>query len=84
MEFGWLGLIVILLLIMIATSVLALVRKDLLASIILFSGFSFFAVLIYLVLGSPDVAFTEAIIGIIATAFFLVALYQIRKKKKKS
>ena len=76
-------LIVVLLIIMIATSILALLLKDLLASIILFSGFSFFAVLIYLTLGSPDVAFTEAIIGIVATTFFLVALYKIRKKEHK-
>ena len=76
-------LIVVLLIIMIATSVLALLLKDLLSSVMLFSGFSFFAVLIYLALGSPDVAFTEAIIGIVATTFFLVALYKIRKKAQK-
>ena len=69
----------ILLIVMIATSILALLLKELLGSIILFSGFSFFAVLIYLALGSPDVAFTEAVIGIVATTFFMVALNQIRK-----
>ena len=76
-------LIVVLLIIMIATSILALVIKDLLTAVMLFSGFSFFAVLIYLALGSPDVAFTEAIIGIVATTFFLVALFRIRKKAEK-
>ena len=72
-------LIAIMLFVMIVTSVLAILLKDLLASIILFSAFSFFAVLIYLALGAPDVAFTEAIIGIVATTFFMVALNQIRK-----
>ena len=75
-------LIAVLLFIMIATSILALLVKDLFVSIILFSAFSFFAVLIYLALGSPDVAFTEAIIGIIATTFFMVALRQIRKESQ--
>ena len=76
---GALILITILLVVMIVTGVLAILLKDLLASIILFSAFSFFAVLIYLALGSPDVAFTEAVIGIVATTFFMVALNQIRK-----
>lgn len=76
---GQLLLIAILLVIMILTAVFAIMLKDLLASIILFSAFSFFAVLIYLALGSPDVAFTEAVIGIVATTFFMVALNQIRK-----
>ena len=74
-------LIAVLLIIMIATSILALSVKDILVSVILFSAFSLFAVLIYLALDSPDVAFTEAIIGIIATTFFMVALRQIRRKE---
>ena len=76
---GPLLLLVILLIVMIATGVLAILLKDLFGAIILFSAFSFFAVLIYLTLGSPDVAFTEAVIGIVATTFFMVALNQIRK-----
>ena len=75
-------LITILLLVMIITALLALLLKEILASVILFSAFSFFAVLMYLALGSPDVAFTEAIIGIVATVFFIVALTQFRKDDK--
>ena len=80
---GSLILIAILLLIMISTSIAALLLKELLASILLFSAFSFFAVLIYLILGSPDVAFTEAIIGIVTTTYFMVTLNQIRKEKQR-
>lgn len=52
----------------------ALNVRDLLAAIIIFSVFSFFAVVLYLVLNSPDVAFIEAVIGIVVTIFFLIAL----------
>ena len=73
-------MITVLLIVMIITGLLAVLLKEILASVILFSAFSFFAVLIYLVMGSPDVAFTEAIIGIVATTFFMVTLTQIRKE----
>jgi uncharacterized MnhB-related membrane protein len=64
---------------MIITGLLAILVKELLASIVLFSAFSFYTMLIYLALGAPDVAFMEAIIGIVATTFFMVVLTQIRE-----
>lgn len=67
----------ILLVFLITTGVTALGTKDLLAAVVLFGAFSFFAVLVYLVLGAPDVAFTEAVIGVIATVFFITALRQL-------
>jgi len=79
---GLLLLITIILVVMIITGLLAILLKEVLASVILFSTFSFFAVLVYLALGSPDVAFTEAIIGIVATTFFMVTLTQMRKDDK--
>ncbi|MCL2437239.1 MAG: DUF4040 domain-containing protein [Clostridiales bacterium] len=80
---GLLLLITILLIVMIITGVLAILLKEMLASIIVFSTFSFFAVLIYLVMGAPDVAFTEAVIGIVTTMFFMAALTQVRKEDEK-
>ena len=65
---------------MIAVGIASLEARDLLAAIVLFSGFSFFAVLIYIVLAAPDVAFTEAIIGVIATVFYLTALKKIGER----
>jgi energy-converting hydrogenase B subunit D len=67
-------LLVFLLVLLVVTGTLALFARDLLAAIIMFSAFSFFAVLIYLMLGAPDVAFTEAVVGVVATTFFIVAL----------
>jgi len=75
-------LITVLLIVMIITGLAAIFFKEMMTSIILFSTFSFFAVLIYLAMGSPDVAFTEAVIGIVATTFFMVALTQLRKENK--
>lgn len=67
----------VILIFMIATGITALSVRDLLAAVILFSAFSFFAVLLYIVLVAPDVAFTEAVIGVVATVFFLAALKKI-------
>ena len=51
--------------------------KDILSAAIIYSGFSFCAVLLYLKMGSPDVAFTEADIGTISTIFFVASLRKI-------
>ena len=50
--------------------------KDSLSAASIYSGFSFCAVLLYLMMGSPDVAFTEAVIGTISTIFFVASLRQ--------
>ena len=71
---------VILLVLMISIGIASLEVRDLLAAVVLFSAFSFFAVLIYIVLHAPDVAFTEAIIGVIATLFYITALHNIGKR----
>ncbi len=70
----------ILLAIMVFTGFAAIFVKDLLAAIIMFGAFSFFAVLIYLVLGAPDVAFTEAVVGVVSTTFFVIALNRVRRR----
>ena len=51
--------------------------KDILGSIIIYSAFSFTAVLLYLMMGAPDVAFTECVIGTISTIFFVAVLRRI-------
>lgn len=70
----------ILLFLLAVTGITALVLRDILAAIILFSAFSFFAVLLYLVLGAPDVAFTEAVIGVVSTVFFIIALKKLGRR----
>lgn len=51
--------------------------KDILSAAIIYSAFSFCAVLLYLMMGSPDVAFTEAVIGTISTIFFVASLKKL-------
>lgn len=68
---------------MVITGVSALFARDLLAAIIMFSAFSFFAVLTYLTLGAPDVAFTEAVVGVVSTTFFIVALKRMKRGSSK-
>lgn len=51
--------------------------KDILSAAVIYSAFSFCAVLLYFMMGSPDVAFTEAVIGAISTIFFVASLKKI-------
>ncbi len=51
--------------------------KDILGATVIYSAFSFCAVLLYLMMGAPDVAFTEAVIGTISTIFFVASLKKI-------
>ena len=51
--------------------------KDILSSIVIYSSFSFCAVLLYLMMGAPDVAFTEAVIGTVSTVVFVASLKKI-------
>lgn len=67
----------ILLLFLIFTAVSILIIKDILACTVIFSAFSFCAVLTYFMFGSPDVAFTEAVIGTMSTIFFVAALKKV-------
>lgn len=73
---------IVILFLLISTGYWALKVKDLLAAIILFSAFSLFAVLIYLLMSAPDVAFTEAVIGTISTVYFVTALRKLTRGVK--
>lgn len=72
-------LIVVLLLLIIGVGFAALEIKDLLGSVVVYSAFSYLAVVLYLILGSPDVGFTEAIIGVISSVFFILALKEMNR-----
>lgn len=67
----------LLLLFLIFITVCILLNKDILACAIIYSAFSFVAVLTYFMFGSPDVAFTEAVIGTMSTIFFIAALKKV-------
>lgn len=61
----------------------ALQVRDLLASIVLLSAFSFFMCLLWAEMGAVDVAFTEAAVGAgISTGFFVATLYHLKRRSK--
>lgn len=68
-----------LLLFLIFTAASVMLSKDLLAAAVIYSAFSFCAVLLYLMMGAPDVAFTEAVIGVISTIYFVAALKKLNR-----
>ena len=70
----------ILVLFLICVTAAVILDRDLFGCTILFCVFSFCAVLTYLVFGSPDVAFTEAVIGTMSTVFFAVALKKVDRR----
>lgn len=64
----------VLLLFLIATTIVIIMDKDLLSSSIIYCAFSFCTMLLYIMMGAPDVAFTEAVIGVISTTYFVIAI----------
>ena len=64
----------VLLLFLIAITRVIILDKDLLSSSIIYCAFSFCAMVLYIMVGAPDVAFTEAVIGVISTTYFVVSL----------
>ena len=69
-----------LLLIIIAIAIIF--GKDLLALTVIYSVFSFSAMILYILAGAADVAFTEAVIGVISTVYFIIALKSISRRCK--
>lgn len=64
----------ILLLFLIAATIVIILDKDLLSSAVIYCAFSFCAMLLYIMMGAADVAFTEAVIGVISTTYFVIAI----------
>ena len=56
--------------------------KDLMLSVVVYCAFSFITMFLYIVMGAPDVAFTEAVIGVLSTVFFITILKSIDRKTK--
>lgn len=75
-------LLSLLLLIILVTGLIAVFIPHLFGSVVLFGAFSFFVVLAYLLLSAPDVAFTEAVISVISTAYFVIAVRELRKGER--
>ena len=56
--------------------------KDLLALTVIYSVFSFSAMILYILAGAADVAFTEAVTGVISTVYFIIAIKSISRRCK--
>lgn len=70
----------VLLLALIAITLTVIFDKDLMAVVVTYCAFSFITMFLYIVMGAPDVAFTEAVIGVISTVFFVIALKTIDRR----
>lgn len=68
-------------LLLIASAVVALRVKDLLAAIVVLSVYSFGSAFLFAILGAVDVGFTEAVVGAgITGILFLATLYYTTRK----
>jgi len=72
----------ILLLSLIGITIAIIFGRDLLTSVVIYCAFSFLTMFLYIIMGAPDVAFTEAVIGVISTVFFIIILRSIDRKTK--
>lgn len=72
----------LLLLALISITLVVIFDKDLMAVTITYCAFSFVTMLLYIMMGAPDVAFTEAVIGVISTIYFIITLKSIDRRCK--
>ena len=70
------------LLLLILIALVIIFGKDLLSLTIIYCTFSFSAMMLYMLAGSADVAFTEAVIGVISTVYFIIAIKSISRRCK--
>ena len=71
----------VLYLFLLATAILALQLRNLMAAALASAVFSLIAALLYASMGAVDVAFTEAVVGAgVVGVFFLTAIYKTSRK----
>jgi len=71
----------ILLVFLVASAIIALRVKDLLAAAMAFGIFSFLICLLWAEMGAVDVAFTEAAVGAgVSTVFLIATIYNTNRK----
>ena len=72
----------ILLLTLISITLVIIFDKDLVSVVVVYCAFSFVTMFLYIIMGAPDVAFTEAVIGVISTIYFIMTLKSIDRRCK--
>ena len=73
----------ILLLGLIAIAAAIIFGRDLMVAVVIYCAFSLITMFLYIIMGAPDVAFTEAVIGVISTVFFIIILRSVRRDAKR-
>jgi uncharacterized MnhB-related membrane protein len=72
-----------LLIVLVALALIALKVRDLVAAVVVLSGYSFVMALLFVAMGAVDVAFTEATLGAGVTGvLFLAALFFMERRSK--
>jgi uncharacterized MnhB-related membrane protein len=72
-----------LLIVLVALAVIALQVRDLLAAVVVLSGYSFVMAILFASMGAVDVAFTEATLGAGVTGvLFVVALFFMERRSR--
>jgi energy-converting hydrogenase B subunit D len=73
----------LLFIILIISGLVALRVRDLVSASFVLMAFSFAAALLYSLMGAPDVAFTEAVVGAgVSGVFLLSALFFMERRSK--
>lgn len=72
----------LLLLTLISITLVIIFDKDLVSVVVVYCAFSFVTMFLYIIMGAPDVAFTEAVIGVISTICFIMTLKSIDRRCK--
>ena len=72
----------LLLLTLISITLVIIFDKDLVSVVVVYCAFSFVTMFLYIIMGAPDVGFTEAVIGVISTIYFIMTLKSIDRRCK--
>ena len=72
----------LLLLTLISITLVIIFDKDLVSVVVVYCAFSFVTMFLYIIMGAPDVAFTEAVIGVLSTIYFIMTLKSIDRRCK--
>ena len=72
----------LLLLALISITLVIIFDKDLVSVVVVYCAFSFVTMFLYIIMGAPDVAITEAVIGVISTIYFIMTLKSIDRRCK--
>jgi energy-converting hydrogenase B subunit D len=72
-----------LLIVLVFLAITALSLRDLLAAVVILSGYSFVMALLFVSMGALDVAFTEATLGAgVSGVLFIIALFVMERRSQ--